>query len=62
MPNFQKRHYEVIANEIRQEVREQEEYSAESMILKRLASNFAQVFKDDNPNFSEQRFLDACDT
>ena len=57
-PNFQKRHYEMIAAAIRES--HGRAHGAEAQGLENHARDMARAFKRDNPNFRESQFLKAC--
>ena len=54
MATFSKKHYNKLANEIK-EFRKNDAQLAQAM-----ASLLAQWFAEDNPNFSRERFMEAC--
>lgn len=57
MPDFQKRHYEFVANVLRKSI-EKHGYQSEAAVL--IADEFATHFKADNFNFKTDTFLKAC--
>lgn len=63
MSTFQKRHYDVIAQQIDRErhLRSQAPTQIDALIaLASLSASIATVLDADNPNFDRVRFLEAC--
>ena len=57
MPDFQRRHYQFVADVLRKSV-DKHGYESETAVL--IADEFATRFKRDNPNFKVDTFLKAC--
>jgi hypothetical protein len=55
-----KKHYVAIAREIAELLKDLEGSNAAIHAVALLASRVACIFKDDNPAFDRQRFLQAC--
>lgn len=59
-PNFQRRHYEIVADVIARAKARNSHGSVVDCLLS-LEDNFADLFKGDNTNFRPGRFHAACD-
>jgi len=55
-----KKHYVAIAREIAELLKDLEGSNAAVNAVALLAGRLACIFKDDNPSFSRERFLQAC--
>lgn len=56
MPDFQRRHYQAIADAINRSAQLGEDGEVDLVVLTILAD----LFKRDNPNFNKDKFLTAC--
>jgi hypothetical protein len=54
-----RKHYVAIAA-VLHEVSEREEFTHTETTINEVAERLAVIFKDDNPNFDRNRFLEAC--
>ena len=59
MPKFQRRHYESVAAVIRLALERSDSPLFDLAYQSTVASMFADVFEQDNPRFSRERFLAA---
>ena len=63
MPKFQRRHYEAIA-EVLKDVRDSADtlqlFPPEIAALNGIITKTAEVFRRDNPRFDRDRFISAC--
>lgn len=57
MSKFSKRHYEMIASEIKRNVQKE---NSDCKTLRELAKDLCYTFENDYPNFKRDKFLHAC--
>lgn len=60
MPKFERRHYEAIADVINDTLFHTSLEVTERFGVSALAEDLALMFRDDNPNFNREKFIDRC--